>query len=521
VNWFHRLKAWGAKEWVRVLSIREPQHWRNADTMSAAGEAGERADVLALSAVWACVNLLAGTIASLPLMVYRTDAAARTWRGPPALPPAARQPELRPDRLDFWEFGRGSIELRGNMPTPQDRTEPAAVIALSRSRRRRRSPAALRGHPLPLDRGRESYDEPQETSSTSAASAARRSAAVDPQPSAAHLRPGAAIEKAAGSHLRQRPAPVRRPDLAELPEGRAARRVEEGLQEVRRRHERRPPDGAGGRHQPGSADDQPRGRADAAVAGFSVEEVCRFFGVPPFMVGHTEKTTSWGTGLRAAVLGFQKFTLRRRLKRIEQAIEKQLLTPADRSPPGSPSSSTSRACCAATARRARPSTTPPSERLDDHQRGPRAGEPAAGRGRRRARMQMPRTSRSPRPGKSCAARRRRPPRRRSHAPDKSAGAELATKSIALDLKAVGDDGTFEGYGSVFGVVDSYREVVEPGAFMASLAKRKAKGIKLLWQHDASQPIGVWDDLAEDSKGLWGKGRLLKDVSARPPRPTGC
>jgi HK97 family phage prohead protease len=67
---------------------------------------------------------------------------------------------------------------------------------------------------------------------------------------------------------------------------------------------------------------------------------------------------------------------------------------------------------------------------------------------------------------------------------------------------------------VFGVVDSYREVVKPGAFMASLAKRKAKGIKLLWQHDASQPIGIWDDLAEDSKGLWGKGRLLKDVSAR-------
>jgi HK97 family phage portal protein len=63
---------------------------------------------------------------------------------------------------------------------------------------------------------------------------------------------------------------------------------------------------------------------------FSVEEVCRFFGVPPFMVGHTEKTTSWGTGLEQQTLGFQKFTLRRRLKRIEQALEKQLLSVADR-----------------------------------------------------------------------------------------------------------------------------------------------------------------------------------------------
>ena len=63
---------------------------------------------------------------------------------------------------------------------------------------------------------------------------------------------------------------------------------------------------------------------------FGVEEICRFFGVPPFMVGHTEKSTSWGTGLEQQTLGFQKFTLRRRLKRIEQALEKQLLTARDR-----------------------------------------------------------------------------------------------------------------------------------------------------------------------------------------------
>src|SRR5437868_2730757 len=93
---------------------------------------------------------------------------------------------------------------------------------------------------------------------------------------------------------------------------------------------------------------------------------------------------------------------------------------------------------------------------------------------------------------------------------------LQTKNsgLALEIKAVSDDGTFEGYGSVFGVIDSYREVVKPGAFMNSLAKRKARGVKLLWQHDPEQPIGVYEDLAEDSKGLWCKGRLLKDVSSK-------
>ena len=63
---------------------------------------------------------------------------------------------------------------------------------------------------------------------------------------------------------------------------------------------------------------------------FSVEEVCRFFGVPPFMIGHTQKSTSWGSGLSEQTMGFQKFTLRRRLKRVEQAIKKQLLSPGDR-----------------------------------------------------------------------------------------------------------------------------------------------------------------------------------------------
>jgi len=93
---------------------------------------------------------------------------------------------------------------------------------------------------------------------------------------------------------------------------------------------------------------------------------------------------------------------------------------------------------------------------------------------------------------------------------------LQTKDsgLGLDVKAVGDDGVIEGYASAFGVVDSYNEVVEPGAFTASLvdSRRKGKSIKMLWQHDSHQPIGVWDDLAEDSKGLWVKGRILKDAS---------
>lgn len=88
-----------------------------------------------------------------------------------------------------------------------------------------------------------------------------------------------------------------------------------------------------------------------------------------------------------------------------------------------------------------------------------------------------------------------------------------TRDFDLDLKEVGDDGQFTGYGSVFGNADSYGEIVEPGAFAASLkAHARAKTMPMmLWQHDTWQPIGVWDEMEEDAKGLKCSGRLLLGV----------
>lgn len=90
---------------------------------------------------------------------------------------------------------------------------------------------------------------------------------------------------------------------------------------------------------------------------------------------------------------------------------------------------------------------------------------------------------------------------------------MKTKDFALKIKEVKDEGSFEGYASVFGVRDSYNESVEPGAFVESLVRHKREGTSpmMLWQHDSWSPIGIWEDLAEDSKGLWAKGRLLRGV----------
>ncbi|WP_085025285.1 HK97 family phage prohead protease [Ensifer aridi] len=90
---------------------------------------------------------------------------------------------------------------------------------------------------------------------------------------------------------------------------------------------------------------------------------------------------------------------------------------------------------------------------------------------------------------------------------------MKTKDFSLQVKELTEDGTFEGYGSIFGNVDSYGEKVMPGAFVESLAKHKREGssVLMLWQHNPNEPIGVWEDLAEDGKGLWGKGHLILEV----------
>ncbi len=89
---------------------------------------------------------------------------------------------------------------------------------------------------------------------------------------------------------------------------------------------------------------------------------------------------------------------------------------------------------------------------------------------------------------------------------------MKVRDFDLSVKAVAENGTFSGYGSVFGVEDSYGEIVAPGAFAESLAEIKAKGrpVPVLWQHRSGQPIGVWDELVEDDRGLRGEGRLLVD-----------
>jgi HK97 family phage portal protein len=292
--------------------------------------------VLGLSAAWACVNLLAGTQASLPLMVYRTVNGRReTAQNHPLYRVLHDSPNADQTALDFWEFTTASIELKGNAYSEIKRRNDGSVIALDVPiapdfvQVRRSSSGALEYHVSEYGKSR-----------------------VLPQEQMLHIRgfggsplgglstlafgraafwSALSVERAASETFRQGArsvgAFVSDKQLSAVQMKEIEERVTEKYQEAV--HAGRPlilNNGMTWHALSITPDDAQMLQSRA----FSVEEVCRFFGVPPFMIGHTEKSTSWGTGLEQQTLGFQKFTLRRRLKRIEMALEKQLLTPADR-----------------------------------------------------------------------------------------------------------------------------------------------------------------------------------------------
>jgi HK97 family phage prohead protease len=70
---------------------------------------------------------------------------------------------------------------------------------------------------------------------------------------------------------------------------------------------------------------------------------------------------------------------------------------------------------------------------------------------------------------------------------------------------------FEGYASLFGVADGAGDIVARGAFARSLKARPPARVRMLYQHFAHEPIGVWDAIREDARGLYVRGHVVSDV----------
>jgi len=94
--------------------------------------------------------------------------------------------------------------------------------------------------------------------------------------------------------------------------------------------------------------------------------------------------------------------------------------------------------------------------------------------------------------------------------DQETKTEDGTLDVQFEYKAVPEEeekGVFTGYGSIFGNKDLGNDIVVEGAFAKSIGKKGAKAVKLLYQHRQDEPIGVFDEIIEDRRGLKVKGRL--------------
>lgn len=330
MSWWGRLRRKSAP-----LSLRDPDHWRNSDSDIPAGVVVTADSALALSAVWACVNLIAGTIASLPLMVYRTEKSGRRTvdKDHPLYHVLHDSPNGLQTAGDFLEFGSASIELHGNAYARVVRNGSRVVSLMPVSPD---LPVVRRINENRLEYAwSENGQSFRETTETMLHIRGFGGSPVGGLSTLAFGRKAfglaTAIDNSAGATFGNGLRPSGTLNFKEFLTKDQREIVEKRLVEkfVGSLNAGRPMVLEGGTEwRPLTIN--PEDAQMLESRSFSVEEICRFFGVPPHMVGHTEKATSWGTGLEQQTLGFQKFTLRRRLKRIEQALEKQLLEPEER-----------------------------------------------------------------------------------------------------------------------------------------------------------------------------------------------
>ena len=94
------------------------------------------------------------------------------------------------------------------------------------------------------------------------------------------------------------------------------------------------------------------------------------------------------------------------------------------------------------------------------------------------------------------------------------GENVKMIDVPFEIKEVTDDGVIEGFGAAFGgPPDSYDDIILEGAFQETIAKggRNGTGVPMLWQHNFMEPIGMWNELVEQKKGLKVRGEVVKEV----------
>ena len=314
------------------LTLQTPADWAGA---SSSGLVVSDASLLGLSTAWRCISLLSGTIASLPITLYRENSKGipEKYIQHSLYNVLKIDPNADQTAFDFWHFLSSSLEMRGNAYARITRNSINQIVALTPINPacisvEREADGALKYR---WSENGKYYDGSDDVIFHI------RGFGGDPLGGLSPLTIGRnvfgvalAADATAGDMFKNglKPTGVLNFNTWLTSEQReiAKRELADKI-------------GVGNGGKPlileGGTSWQnitlsPEDAQMLQSRAFSVEEICRMFGVPPHMVGHTEKTTSWGSGLEQQTLAFLQFTLRERLKRIEQAINKQLLTREER-----------------------------------------------------------------------------------------------------------------------------------------------------------------------------------------------
>jgi HK97 family phage portal protein len=330
-----------ARDWVvGNLRLVDPRLYEFLGGASAShsGHSVTVDSAMQLSTVWSCIRLVSETVATLPLPVYRTDALGRKVpaRDHHLYPLLHDQPNADMTAAEFWESMVACMCLWGNAYAHKERTTQGRLIALNPLRpdcmrvRRARNGAVVYHYRDPDVAGRviEYSDEDifhlkgfgtDGLTGMSPITYARHS-----------LGNAMAVEESVGSTFRNmvRPSGVLQTDqiLTKAQQDAYERNLGERFSGTINAGKTMTLM-AGFKfipiHMP------PEDAQMLQIRGFNVEEICRWFRVPPHMVGHTDKVTSWGSGIEQQMQGFLTFSLRPWLTRIEQTIRKSLIAPLE------------------------------------------------------------------------------------------------------------------------------------------------------------------------------------------------
>jgi HK97 family phage portal protein len=328
-----RVKA-AILDWLGVpIDLMDDDFWKFFGNTNVAGQVINEKTVMQLSAVWSCVRLIAETISTLPLQIYeRTADGRKTASNHPLYDIIHTQPNVDSTATVFWEAMIVAMLMGGN-GVAEPKYIGQRLIALNFLDPRRLSCSKVNGK----RQWKYTLSDGTQRTLTDAQVFRVPGFTMDGDWGVSAVMYGAGVfgsALAAANASNSTFAKGMMPTVAFTLPGKLNAKDRDDFRDTIRR--------ISGALNAGESPVLENGMTGAPLGinpvdaqllesrNFSVEEICRWFRVPPFMVGHTAGSTNWGTGIEQQMIGFLTFTLRPWLTRIEQAINMNLLSPSDR-----------------------------------------------------------------------------------------------------------------------------------------------------------------------------------------------